>query len=616
MTASRSSRRRHLPRGPVMFAGAVAAVVTLAGGGVYATTAIVSNTNPFSAGSTNVDAGCDTDVKVEERVSSTSAQGTFPTSGAHLSDISADCDGQLVTLHAVAADGNVLATTSGLADASGNLDLGWNPEISDAAKIDRHALIIRPTDARIGTVTISGDSMIGARLTAQTDAILGRASYQWQRSSNGTDWQDIAGATNADYTVGDSDGGQRLRVKATATTTRGSTSATSSATSTVTGTTPTIASVTLSGTAAAGQQLTATVTGVSGAPAPVTTIRWQRSQDGTNWADIADSGAATYTVDPSDYGFRLRAVATATNSEGRAELASEMTGTVAGNSPTIASASISGTTTVGQTLTADAGATTGTPSPTVSYTWQRSSNGTSSWTDIAGATNDTYMLVAADYNNYVRAVATASNAMGSASANSSASAKITATTPTIASASISGTTAVGRTLTATSGATTGNPTPTVTYKWQRSSNGTSSWTDITGATSSTYVLTATDYNKYVRSVATATNVAGSASANSSASAKIAGSSPTLASVTINANVTIGQTITATAGATTGTPTPTVTYKWERGNGTTWTTISGATSSTYTLVAADKDNKVRVTATATNTVGSDSKTAVTAENIKL
>ena len=58
---ARCSGRRSLPRGPLMFAGAVATVATLAGG-VFATTTLVSNTNPFAAGS-NVDAGCDTDVK-------------------------------------------------------------------------------------------------------------------------------------------------------------------------------------------------------------------------------------------------------------------------------------------------------------------------------------------------------------------------------------------------------------------------------------------------------------------------------------------------------------------------------------------------------------------------
>lgn len=55
-----------------------------------------------------------------------------------------------------------------------------------------------------------------------------------------------------------------------------------------------------------------------------------------------------------------------------------------------------------------------------------------------------------------------------------------------------------------------------TYQWQRSPNGVSGWSDITGETADTYELTAEDEEQYVRCVVTATNASGSTPANSNA----------------------------------------------------------------------------------------------------
>jgi len=79
---------------------------------------------------------------------------------------------------------------------------------------------------------------------------------------------------------------------------------------------------------------------------------------------------------------------------------------------------------VGETITATAASATGDPTPTTSWTWQRSADGSTGWSNIAGATSITYTLVAADDANYIRAVQTETNASGSDSANSLASAQI------------------------------------------------------------------------------------------------------------------------------------------------------------------------------------------------
>jgi len=86
---------------------------------------------------------------------------------------------------------------------------------------------------------------------------------------------------------------------------------------------------------------------------------------------------------------------------------------------------------------------------------------------------------------------------------------------------IAGTAKVEETLTATAASVSGVPTPTDTFQWQRSDNGTTGWADISGATNTTYTLVTADLSKYIRVVQTSTNVAGSDSANSASTAQVA-----------------------------------------------------------------------------------------------
>ena len=86
------------------------------------------------------------------------------------------------------------------------------------------------------------------------------------------------------------------------------------------------------------------------------------------------------------------------------------------------SPSISGTATFGSVLTAANGTWSG--SPTYAYQWQRASTAAGSYSNISGATSQTYTLVSADVGQYLKVNVTASNAGGSNSALSSASSQI------------------------------------------------------------------------------------------------------------------------------------------------------------------------------------------------
>lgn len=79
---------------------------------------------------------------------------------------------------------------------------------------------------------------------------------------------------------------------------------------------------------------------------------------------------------------------------------------------------ISGSTSVGSTLTTTTGTWTGTPVISYTYQWYRGAS------QIVGATNSTYVLVSADVSNSIKCRVTATNAFGSANADSNS---ITAT---------------------------------------------------------------------------------------------------------------------------------------------------------------------------------------------
>jgi len=76
-------------------------------------------------------------------------------------------------------------------------------------------------------------------------------------------------------------------------------------------------------------------------------------------------------------------------------------------------------------------------------------------------------------------------------------------------AAVTGTLTVGSTLTATLGTWSGGAL-TFGRQWQSSADGTT-WTDISGATARTYVLTASESGKYLRCAVTATNSFGATS---------------------------------------------------------------------------------------------------------
>lgn len=84
---------------------------------------------------------------------------------------------------------------------------------------------------------------------------------------------------------------------------------------------------------------------------------------------------------------------------------------------------------------------------------------------------------------------------------------------------VTGTPVIGQTLTTDDGIWTDDGSPTFSYKWQRYRSGLA-YSDIGGATSSTYTLTEADVGCLIRSIVTDSDTTGAASAPSNAAGRI------------------------------------------------------------------------------------------------
>jgi hypothetical protein len=170
-------------------------------------------------------------------------------------------------------------------------------------------------------------------------------------------------------------------------------------------------------------------------------LRWVRcdpsggAPDGSDCAPIQNATGNNYRVRAADTGFRLRFRVTATNADGSTTAASNPTARVqpatggGGAAPTnSARPTISGTPQVGETLTANDGTWTNSPT-SFGYQWQRCDVDAIVCGNVPGATGKTYGVRAGDVGFRVRVQVTARNASGAGTANSAASGIVTPRTP-------------------------------------------------------------------------------------------------------------------------------------------------------------------------------------------
>ena len=463
------------------------------------------------------------------------------------------------------------------------------------------------------TLPYATNPIVGATLTSSNGIwtsvpAVSSYTYQWQRSADGTDanYSDISGATGLTYVVTSLDVGFRIRIKVTATNANGTGTVFSAATL-VGAVGYNIAAPIVRGNFVVGQTLEATDGTWSSPYAIVLGFQWRR--DGV--AITSNGVSSTYTLVNADIGTVITVTVTASTPQGSLAVTSPARGSVIAVNNSVLP-TISGTLRVGGTLTVAQGTWLGTT--TITQQWQSSSDG-AVWNAITGATSLTYVLTSAESGLYIRAQVFGNRTIGSTvyqiTANSAATAVVPASNVTNSVLPvISGNLLSGQTLTTTNG--TWSTSGTFTYQWQSSSNGTT-WSNISSATASTFVLTGSETSQYVRVQVTNSISSGtiSGTAFSVATVKI-GAPYNTALPTISGTLRIGSTQTITTGTWGNTPTS-YAYQWQSStNGISWINIGGWSTSTYLPTFDICNAKIRVIVAAVNATDTATVTSASIE----
>ena len=466
-----------------------------------------------------------------------------------------------------------------------------------------------------GVPTISGAAQVGETLTANPSSIadengLDSVQYEYQWLA---DDSEIAGATNATYTLATLDEGKVIKVQVSFTDDAGNAETlTSAATDAVAAkpNSPATGAPAISGTAQVGETLTADTSGIADADGlddVSFAYRWL-SNNGNSDTEIAGATGLTYTLADDHEGNTIKVKVSFTDDASNPEtLTSEATDAVAARSNSLASGAptISGTARVGETLTADtSGIADADGLDDVSFAYRWLSNNGNSDTEIAGATGLTYTLADDHEGNTIKVKVSFTDDAGNAETLTSAATAEVAPRPNSPATGlpvISGTARAGETLTAnTAGIADADGLDDVSfsYRWLADD------ADISGATGVTYTLADDDQGKAIEVTVSFTDDAGNGETlTSAATAEVAPrpNSPATGLPAITGKAQVGETLAAdTAGIADADGLENVTFDYQ------WLAdaaeITGATAATYTLADTDEGKAIKVRASFTDDAG--------------
>jgi len=504
------------------------------------------------------------------------------------------------------------------------------------------ATAVATTTTNSATLTVFRVVTIGTQPTNQTPVAPAAAtffvtastldaasiSYQWEKSNDGISYTSVSGATSASYTTGattyDADFGHYYRCICSAT---GASPVTSSAAQLLLTRTITVTTQPQNVTGAVGGtvQFSVVATTSDSDPGDIT-YQWQFSiNGGASWSNVVGgSGAttATYTtptLTASNDEQRYRCVLSCTGAtpvnSGSATLQVETVTPVVIQQPTNKTANENATATftcLGDVTMGQIGANAAsssfdvedftTPSagsgnsidpysvslqsqhePPVTYQWQKSDDGGSNWGDISGATSASYttgtLTYASDNGDRYRCKIDATGAAAPAYTNSVTLTVLRTFTitanPNNQTANENSTVTFSVTVSASSGAPS--------YQWQRSDDGGVNYSNISGATNSSYttpqLVYTQDNNDRYRCVVTLT---GSAGSQTSTFALLT----VLRVITITTqpqSVAVIEGFTATFTVIATITSDVISYQWQisSNSGANWSNINGANSSSYT-----------------------------------
>jgi hypothetical protein len=324
----------------------------------------------------------------------------------------------------------------------------------------------------------------------------------------------------------------------------------------------------------------------SGYPTPTFAYQWK-----VNAINVG-TNSPNYTPVSGDAGKPCTCTVTATNSEGSAPATSNSVSIVAIPSvPVIAIPPvITGDVSLGTALFSTNGAWTNNPT-SYAYQWKRGAG------NIAGATTNSYTLAAADVDQAITCVVTATN-VGGASAPSASNPITARYAPlnTVPPALSTITPFVGDAITCTSGTWTGSATITYAYQWFADA------VTISGAITSSYTPVLGNYQKVLTCRVTASNAYGTPNTLSNPSGPVQ-QHPSIPVNTVAPFVSgqpqVGSPIESTEGTWEGYPPPTYTHQWQADN----VNIPGALETIFTPTEEEVGQQLRCVVTATNSQGS-------------
>ena len=485
--------------------------------------------------------------------------------------------GSLLVTGLAAEGGELLASLANLSDADGATTTAWQWQVSDNGSVgwtnlanataNRYGIavdqsqvgkylrvlaittdvlngttaftgqsstqVVNVDDPATGTLSTLGTASEGGALAAtltnivDLDGAVNAVAWQWQVSGNGTGaWTDLAEATAANYAIASDQSlvGKYLRVVSTTYDVLGGSTRFDGQASVQIANVDDAATGVLAvvGAAAEGGSMTASLTSVADADGATTTAwQWQISSTGIgNWSNLSGAVAATYGIaaDQSQVGKYLRAVATTTDVLGGTTTFSGLSSAQIANVDDAATGTLAvlGVAAEGGGLAAsltnlvDADGAT-----TTAWQWQISSSGTGGWSNLSGA-DAARCDFAADQSQvgkYVRVVATTSDVLGGTTSFTGVASAPIANVNDLpgGSVTIGGTAVQGQTLTAGNNLTDADGLGAISYQWKADG------ADISGATGSSFLLTAAQVGKAIAVAASYTDGYGTPEAVLSAS---------------------------------------------------------------------------------------------------
>lgn len=389
-------------------------------------------------------------------------------------------DGGATFVNLPGETGSSLTLSSPSGSLSGNQYHLVITDCTPAGLVSANATLTVSEPASITTPPANNSACEGSPVTFSAVCSGTALTFQWQVSTDGgTTWTDIAGANSSQYTISSAIpvlDGNRYRVRVNGTDCPGE--VISAAALLTVGNTATINASPSSTTACSGQSATFTVS----AAGTGLTYQWQVSTDGgATWTDLSGETNATLTlnsVSAAQNGNQYRVqVSSACSATAQASAAAPLLVLTA---PAITAQPAPVTLCVNGNATFSAGASgTG-----ITYQWQVSADGGATWNDIPGETSPTLSLtgVTSSQDNQRYRVQVTSSDCGSLFSEGALLDVETPASITALTGNLNLCEGEDSVLTVSA---TGNG---LSYQWQRSTDGGTNYSDIAGATASTYDL--------------------------------------------------------------------------------------------------------------------------------